>query len=69
MLTQKDEPNHMDPTTVVLSNRRDTLFNGGKSTKIGGMCTMKHDIISPKFYEILIQIDIKGYTDLDLRSA
>ena len=43
------------PTTVVLANRRAPPLNSGHSTKIGGIWNLKHDIISPKFYEILIK--------------
>ena len=35
-----------------------------KLYKIGGMCTLKHEIISPKFYEIFIKIELKGYSAL-----
>ena len=51
---QKDSSNPPDPTTVVPANRRNPLLDGGKYTKIGGMWTLKHDISSPKFYELLI---------------
>ena len=52
---QKDTPNPLEPTTVVLSNRRAPPLNGGHSTNIGGMWTLKHEIISSKFYELLIK--------------
>ena len=32
------------------------------------MWTLKHDIISPKFYEILIEIELKGYTTINLNN-
>ena len=53
--TKKDSPNPPDPTTVVPDNRRDPPLDGGHYTKIGGMWTLKHQIISRKFYEILIK--------------
>ena len=51
----KDASNPPDPTTMVPANRRDPPLDGGIYTKIGGMWTLKHEIISPKFYEILIK--------------
>ena len=56
------------PTTVVPTNRRDPRLEGGHSTNIGGIWTIKHDIRSPKFYELLIKTEIKGYIDLDLKN-
>ena len=54
--TQKDTSTPPDPTTVVPANRRVPPLEGGNFTKIGGMWTLKHEIISPKFYELLIKI-------------
>ena len=54
--TQKYLSKPLYPTTVVPDNRRGPPLDGGQSTKIVGMCTLKHDIISPKFYELLIKI-------------
>ena len=42
--TQKDSPEHLDTTTVFPANRWDPPLDGGQSTKIGGMWTLKHDI-------------------------
>ena len=53
--TQTDPKKPPDPTTVVTANRRAPLLDGGQSTKIGGMWTLKHDIRSPIFYELLIK--------------
>ena len=53
--TEKDSPKPPDPTTVVLDNRSYPPLDDGKSTKIGDMWTQKHDISSPKFYELLIK--------------
>ena len=33
-----------------------------------GMWTLKHDIISAKFYELPIKIELKGDTALDLKN-
>ena len=60
--------NSRDPTTLVPDNKKAPPLECGHSTKIGGMCILKHDIISPKFYEILIKTELKGYTTLDLNS-
>ena len=43
-----------DPTTVVPNNRRAPPLEEGQFTKISGMWTLKHEISSPKFYELLI---------------
>ena len=66
--TQKDTSTPSDPTTVVPTNRRDPPLEGGHSTKIGGMWTLKHEIISPKFYDILVKTEIKGDTALDIKN-
>ena len=57
-----------DPTTVVPANKRYLPLEGGNSTKIGAMWTLKHDTSSPKFYELLINTELKGNTDLDLNN-
>ena len=54
--THKDSPKPQYTTTVVPDNIRSPPLDGGKFTKIGGMWTMKHEIISTKFYELLIKI-------------
>ena len=61
-------PKSQDPSTVVPANKKAPLLKGGHSTKIGGMRTLKHEISSPKFYEILIKTELKGYTALDLKN-
>ena len=55
----KDSSNAQDPTTLVPANKRDSPLEGGSSMKIGGMWTLKHEIISPKFYELLIKTELK----------
>ena len=57
--TQKDTSTPPDRTTVVPANRRDPPLEGEHSTKIGGMWTLKHEISSPKFYELLIKTELK----------
>ena len=64
---KKDSPKDQNPTTVVPDNKKATPLEGGCFTKIGGMWTLKHDIISPKFYEIFIKTWIKGDTDIYLK--
>ena len=65
---QKDTLTPPDPTTVAQTNRRAPPLEGGHSTKIGGMWTLKHEISSPKFYELLIKIELKGDTALGLKN-
>ena len=50
-----DSPNSQDPTTTALSKNKAPPLGGGHSTKIGGVWTVKHDIISQKYYELLIK--------------
>ena len=57
-----------EPTTVVTSNRRDTLLEVGKFTKNCRTWTLKHDIRSPKFYELFINTELKEDTSLDLNN-
>ena len=52
---QKDTPTPPEPTTLVPTNKRAPPLEGGHSTKIHGMWTLKHEIRSPKFYELLIK--------------
>ena len=66
--TQKDSPKPPDPINVVPTNRRDTSLDGGQPTEIGGMWTLKHEIISPRFYELLINTELKGGTSTELKN-
>ena len=66
--TQKDTLTPPDPTTVVPDNKRGTPLEGVHSTKIVGMWTLRHEISSPKFYELLIKTELKGETALDLKN-
>ena len=65
---QKDTSIPPDPTTTVQTNRRAPPFEGGISENIGGMWTLKHEISSPRFYELLIKIKLKGDTAMDLKN-
>ena len=59
---QKDTTTPPDPITTVQTNKRAPPLEGGISKNIGGMWTLKHDISSPRFYELLIKIELKGYS-------
>ena len=63
---QKNPPKAQDPATVFPANKRAPPLEGGNSMKIASMWTLKHDISSPKFYELLIKTEIKGDTAMNL---
>ena len=65
---QKDTSTPPDPTTTVQTNKRAPPLEGVISENIGGMWTLKHEISSPIFYELLIKTELKGYTALDLNN-
>ena len=67
-IDKKDSPKHQDPNSVVLSNNKAPQLEGGQSTKFGGMGSLKYEISSQKFYELLIKIELKGGTDLDIKN-
>ena len=48
--------------TEYRSNRNFPPLKGGHYNKIGVTWTLKHNISSPKFYEILVKTDLKGDT-------
>ena len=52
----KGSPKAQDTTTMVPANKKHPQLEGGNPTKIGGMWTLKHEIGSPKFYELLTNI-------------
>ena len=52
----KDTSTPPDPITTVQTNRRVPPLEGGISENIGGMWTLKHEISSPRLYELLIKI-------------
>ena len=54
--TQKDSPNPPELTNLLPDNSRDPTLGVQKSTKIGGMWTLKNYISSPIFYELLVNI-------------
>ena len=62
-----DSPKDQYLKTVVPANNIATLLESGNSVKNGDMCNLKHEIISPKFNELIIKIEIKGDTSLNLK--
>ena len=50
---KNDSPKAQDTATVVPANKRYPLLECAYSTKISGMWNIKHDINSPKLYELL----------------
>ena len=66
--SQKDTSTPPYPTTTVHTNRRAPPLEGGISENIGGVWTLKHEISSPRFYELLIKTDLKGDTAMDLKN-
>ena len=67
-LEKKDLPKAQDTTTLLPTNKRDPPLEGGHSTKIIGMWTIKYEVNSTKLYEILINTELKVDTDLDLNN-
>ena len=65
---QKDTSPPPEPTTTAQTNRRAPPLEGRISDKVGDMWTLKHEISSPRFYELLIKIELKGDTALDLKN-
>ena len=65
---QKDILNPLDPTAMVSANRKAPPLERGKYNKIGGMWTLKHEISSQKFYELLIKTELKGHTHLYIKN-
>ena len=63
---KKDSPKAQDPSTVVPANKKAPQLECGHSKDIFGMWTLKHEISSPKFYELLIKTETKGDTALEL---
>ena len=53
---------------MVLANKRSPLLDGGHSTKIGGVWNLKHEIISPKLYVLLLKNELIGETGMYLKS-
>ena len=54
--------------TVVPDNKKYPQLEGGNSMKIGDMWNIKHDISSPKLYELIINTYLKLDTVIDLNN-
>ena len=65
---QKDSPKTEYPTTLLSNNKKAPPLGSEYSTKNGGIWNIKHDIISRKFYELLINTELKGNTEMDLKN-
>ena len=63
-----DSPKSHNHTTALSDNKRAKSLKCGHSTKIGCVGTIKHDICSPKFYELLIRTELKVCTTLDINN-
>ena len=59
-----DSPKTQYPTTLVPVNKKDPKWEGGHSTKIGGMWSLIHNINPQKLYELLIKTELKDDTSL-----
>ena len=57
-----------DPDTMAPSKNKDQPLEGGNSTQIGGMWTLKHVIISQKLYELITKTELKCNTALYLNN-
>ena len=55
LLENMDSPKAQDPETLFLYTNKAPPLEGGNDMKICGMWNLKHDIRSPKFYELLIK--------------
>ena len=65
---QKDTSTPPNPATVVTTKKGYPPLGGGNSTKICDMWTLKQEISSPEFYELLVKTELKGDTALDLKN-
>ena len=61
-------PKAQYPTTIGTANNRAPPLEGGYSKNICGMWDIKHEIRSPKLYEIIIKIELKGNTAMNLKN-
>ena len=55
-------------TTVVPANKRSLSFEGAYYKQNFGMYILKHEIISPKLYEILVKTELKLNTAMNLKN-
>ena len=67
--SEKVEPSKsQDTENVVPANKKYQTLEGGHSTRKYGMWDIKHEIISPKFYELITKIELKRDTALYLNN-
>ena len=64
-----DSPKYQYPNTAVPANKKAPPAEGVHYTKNGGMWNLKHKIISPKFYETLINAELKLYIALETKNS
>ena len=50
-----DSPKSQDSTAVVVDSKKALTLEGTHNEKNGGMWTLKHEISSQKFYELIIK--------------
>ena len=67
-LENKYSPKAQDNTTVVPAYKRAPTLDSEHYINIGGMWNIKHDIRLPKFYEILINTELKSDTALNFKN-
>ena len=53
---------------MVPDNQEAPPLEGRNSIKFGGMWNLKHETISPIFYDLLIKTELKGDTVMDLNN-
>ena len=53
---------------MVPANKKAPSLEDEHSTKNGGMCTLIHEIVSSKLYELLIKTELNGDTTMDLKN-
>ena len=63
-----DPPKAQDTNTTLPAKKKSPQLEGVHYTKIGGIWNLKNETRSPKFYELLIKIEIKYDTALDLKN-
>ena len=64
---QKYSPKDQYPTNIIPAKNRTPSLEGGHSTKNSSMWTPENEIISTKFYELLIKKELKFDTALELK--
>ena len=61
-------PKAQDSENMVPDNQEAPPLEGRNSIKFGGMWNLKHETISPIFYDLLIKTELKGDTVMDLNN-